>query len=198
MNTVLFFTDLETLMEVKHEHIRYVIGRQPRRDTIIVQKSKFGPCPEIMEDEEVAPVGYFYRVAGTKKFCTYVLVYNHTTAASNPKVKIPRVMTLAKNIIPYNSYLFLNEKDLTKFVGEPFVPAKKIVELDQTVNSIVSSASQITSTSKVSEDEITIPLKNLKNGQVLWRSLEVHLILLSKKFILWRMKLPKTELYTKG
>ena len=140
--------------------------------------NKFGPCPEIMQDEEVAPVGYFYRVAGTKKFCTYVLVYNHTTAASDPKVKIPRVMTLSKEH-PSIQWPPFSKKDLTKFVGEPFVPSQKVIELDQ----IVSSTSQITSTSKISdnEDEITIPLKKLKNRQVLWRSLEMHLILLSKK-----------------
>ena len=76
-------------------------------------------------------------------------------------------MTLSKEH-PSIRWPPFSEKDLTKFVDEPFVPSQKVIELDPT--------------SKVSdnEDEITIPLKKLKNGQVLWRSLEVHLILLSK------------------
>ena len=79
----------------------YVIGQQPRRDTIIVLKSKLASCPQTLQDKDVASLGYFYRVAGMKKFRTYILIYHHTTAANDPKLKIPRVATLAKNILPY-------------------------------------------------------------------------------------------------
>ena len=82
---VIILVLLKTAMEVKHEHFRYVIGQQPRKDTMVVQKSKLGSCPQIIQDDNISSLGYFQRVAGTKKFCTYVLVYHHTTPQSkNP------------------------------------------------------------------------------------------------------------------
>ena len=65
----------------------YVIGLQPRRDKVVIEKSKFGSCPEKIDHVDVESLGYFHRVAGTRRFCTYILVYRHLKAASDPKLK---------------------------------------------------------------------------------------------------------------
>ena len=152
-------------MAVKHEHFMYVIGLQPKRDIEIVEKNKLCSCPERIHRDEVESVGYFHRVSGTKKFCTYILVYHQSQikAASDPKIRIPRVTTLIKNIVPaVNNVLFFEERDLTKFVCDSFVPSHKIEELDQRFTTVVTSSYQITSIANDDQEEITIPLKKFK------------------------------------
>ena len=60
----------------KHMHYMYIFGLQPKRIVEDIAKSKYEMCNEIVNIEEVKSVGYFYRIAGCKNFCTYVLVYN--------------------------------------------------------------------------------------------------------------------------
>ena len=80
-------------------------------------------------------------------------------------------MTPAKNILPHNwdtgSRNLLDYKDITKFVSDTFIPEQNISELDQIFANVVSSISQITSMSKVSDDleKITIPMKKFKEWQ---------------------------------
>ena len=81
----------------KHEHFLYRIGLQPRRVIEIVEKDKYLSCAEtIPVDKDDAKEGYFQWVAGTKRFCTYILVYHNSQikAASDAKVRIPRVSQL--------------------------------------------------------------------------------------------------------
>ena len=93
-------------------------------------------------------------------------IYHHTTAASNPKVEIPRVATLAKNIFPNDGATsFLDKIDMIKFVSESFIPLHKISELEQSVSDIVSSTSQITSTCKINNinrEEMIVSRKKFK------------------------------------
>ena len=141
----------------------YVIGQQPRRDKEVIQKSKFGSCPEKIDHHDVESVGYFHRVAGTRKFCTYILVYHRLKAASDPKLKIPRVATPIKNIIPHDADAFFEQKDLTNFVCDTFIPSRRLEELDQSTTNIISSCNQIASSANYEkDDEVTIPVKRFK------------------------------------
>lgn len=131
-----------------------------------MEKNKLSSCPERIDDDDVKALEYFCRVSGTRKFCTYVLVYYHLKAASDPKLKIPRVPTLIKNIIPHdpaaNNHLFFEEKDLTDFVCDSFIPSRKIEELDQKFTTMISSSYQIASIASDELEQVTIPLKKFK------------------------------------
>ena len=83
-----------------HKHYLYIVELQPK---CVIEEAPYSPfkvCPELITKDEAKKLGAFHHIAGTKRFCSYVLVYDkcNLKAASDPKLNFAWTVML---VSPY-------------------------------------------------------------------------------------------------
>ena len=91
---VTFTIACEVMAKSSHKHYLYILGLQPKLVIEDAPYSPFNACPQVFTVVEANKFGKFYRITGTKHFCTYILVYDkcNIKPASDPKLRFARVV----------------------------------------------------------------------------------------------------------
>ena len=151
-------------MGVKHQHFMYMIGLQPKQVVEFLTRDKYDSCPQTLNVEALQHLGIFTRITGSKRFCTYVLVYHNgkIKAASDHRIRIPRVLIPMKDLVNSQPLPKIVDFDLVKFVSSTFVPAFKLEELDNVFKTLEALSNALLPTDAGSSADVIPPSKKIK------------------------------------